>query len=85
MLPVLWLYILGQFVCNNLSERKSCRALPGFVSGKTPKLNEANGSMGMGVGAASQFRARREFGADYLQASLVAVSICGRGECEGVV
>lgn len=29
--------ILGQFDYNTLSERKSCGALPGFVSGKDPK------------------------------------------------
>lgn len=61
MPSVLWLYILGQFDCDALSERKSCRALPGFVNGKTQKLNEGNGSMGLGVGAATWLRAMREF------------------------
>lgn len=53
--------ILGQFDYNTLSERKSCGALPGFVSGKTQKLKARNGSTGMGVGAATPFRATGEF------------------------
>ena len=57
---------VGQFgqalrCCIEVSERKSCRALPAFVNGKTQKLNEANGLMGMGVGAATWFRATGEF------------------------
>lgn len=82
MMPTaLWLCTLGQFDCDALPERKSCRAFPGFVSGKTHKLNEGNGSMEQLHSAGPGM----SFGTDYLQAALVAVSICGRGECEGVV
>lgn len=42
-------------------KEKSCRALLAFVNGKTQKLTEANGSLGMGVGAATLSGATREF------------------------